>query len=400
MHCVMNQKECRWRGRYISEIKISNPMRNRHSAGRNSAFPLHAESLTVWQPGTPRLIELSITASHIGDISALTGTCTARLWIDVRWLPSNEELQHPEGGSAWDPAVNFQLINATETKKNEVIQTPSLKQVGQIKKWHCVVELEGIFAQHFNLRYFPLDCQSLVVRTEMGNIKAMRYVAVEHQDTVLSVEQSLCPLTGWNWLGAGVSFTGSSPKLSKQGNSYSQLVVEFKLARQWQPFVWRIVLFVAMLLNSSLLVFGMDPISDFSDRLGFLFTLLLTLVAFEYSIQDLLPAVPYITLLESYMLGCTLWIFAVVVETGAVKMLPHILSHEVDTVAFHASAWLLISVHILGMAHCVRMRRYEVHRTVSKTPSAPRKNLKVSKQNQTTVDERTTVPALTFVALE
>ena len=50
------------------------------------------------------------------------------------------------------------------------------------------------------------------------------------------MEQSLCPLTGWSWLGAGVSFTGSDPALSKQGNSYAQVVVEFKLARQWQPF--------------------------------------------------------------------------------------------------------------------------------------------------------------------
>ena len=62
-------------------------------------------------------------------------------------------------------------------------------------------------------------------------MKQMRYVPVAHQETVLSVEQSLCPLTGWNWLGAGVAFTGSDPALSKQGNSYAQVVVEFKLAR-------------------------------------------------------------------------------------------------------------------------------------------------------------------------
>jgi len=234
-----------------------------------------------------------------------------------------------------------------------------------------------------------------VVRAEMGNVKKMQYIPVEHQETVLSVEQSLCPLTGWTWLGAGVSFTGSDPSLSKQGNSYAQVVVEFKLARQWQPFVWRIVLFVGMLIMSSLLVYGMDPITEFADRLAFLFTLLLTLVAFEYSIQDLLPAVPYATLLESYMLFCTLWIFVVVVYSGSVKMLPkhwhnrlglglHFedTPHEVDAMAMRISMFLLAFGHLWGLVHCCRTRQMEVTRTKTHTPEAPAQNLKVGKQHR------------------
>lgn len=63
---------------------------------------------------------------------------------------------------------------------------------------------------------------------------------------MLSVEQSLCPLTGWDWVGAAVSFTGSDPALSKQRNSYAQVVIDFKLARDWVPYVYRVACFVSL----------------------------------------------------------------------------------------------------------------------------------------------------------
>ena len=33
------------------------------------------KALVCWEPPSPRLIELSITASHVGDISTITENC-------------------------------------------------------------------------------------------------------------------------------------------------------------------------------------------------------------------------------------------------------------------------------------------------------------------------------------
>jgi hypothetical protein len=102
---------------------------------------------------------------------------------------------------------------------------------------------------------------------EMGNVNRMVYVPVSHQETILSVEKEMCPITGWFWVGAAVNFTASDPSLSKQGNSYAQVVVEFKIARQWQPYLFRIVFFVFLLNVSSVLTFLLPPIDGFNDRL-------------------------------------------------------------------------------------------------------------------------------------
>ena len=44
--------------------------------------------------------------------------------------------------------------------------------------------------------------------------------------------------------------------------------------------------------------------------------------------QDMLPSVPYATLLDAYMLGGTLWLFAVVVYSGGRSTQTHIAKYS------------------------------------------------------------------------
>lgn len=101
------------------------------------------------------------------------------------------------------------------------------------------------------------------------------------------------------------------------------------------------------------------------------------------------------TLLDMYMLLGTLWLFAVVVYSGCVKMLPRQwhnrlglglhsdnTPHEVDSLAMRGSILILLVGHMLALLHCMRMRSREVCRTKHNTPEAPKKNLKVGKQHQ------------------
>ena len=124
---------------------------------------------------------------HAHTQSTTSETFAARLWIDCYWMPSAKELEHPDAGSEWAPVPNFQLTNATEIKRAELISGPSLKEMGggggegspATKKWHAVVEMEAVFAHKFDLHAFPLDCQALtgecVMRVRSAVYTRMRY---------------------------------------------------------------------------------------------------------------------------------------------------------------------------------------------------------------------------------
>ena len=67
--------------------------------------------------------------------------------------------------------------------------------------------------------------------------------------------------------------------------------------------------------NSMFVIFVMDPVEDFADRINICLTLILAAVAFLYVVGEQLPKVPYLTLLDKLLLISFFFIFLGGVET-------------------------------------------------------------------------------------
>jgi hypothetical protein len=365
------------------------------------------DTTETWCPSEPRCIETSITITSLGPIDNLFETADASMLIDVYWLPSKEELaDNGASGSSWDPKPNFQPMNAKDTKAHNLIKPPAFKHTGGCLKWHAQIWIEATFKQSFDLRSFPLDCQSIVFRLEMGNVKQMVYTAPTAQDTILSVEKELSSLLGWDWVSACLNFSRTDPSLSKQGKSYAQLVIEVKLARQWAPYIWRVQIFTMLMMASTLIAYSLDPIEELADRLSFCFTMLLTSVAFQFTLHSMLPPVPYITLL---VLVSVVFTFLVAIWSATLKAahdsrlrrlgfdprwnaLKHaaaggggdsIVSDDTSSylrldhavLLIHSS--ILLAAHCGGVIYCIRERTRQLKRLLDRRVSAPKTNLKV-----------------------
>jgi len=87
---------------------------------------------------------------------------------------------------------------------------------------------------------------------------------------------------------------------SKGGKKYSTLTIRIKMKRTWRSYrniIWPMMILTAL----SLFVFAID-ITDIASRLGYLVTLLLTIVAFQNSVHDQLPDLPIMTLLDKFVM--------------------------------------------------------------------------------------------------
>eukprot|EP00947_MAST-08B_sp_MAST-8B-sp1_P005827 g5827.t1 len=345
----------------------------------------------IWSPADgPRKIEVSITVQSIEKINTIEESADIGLLIDAYWLPSAEELAvNGRDGSSWDHLGNFQTVNAIR-REAECRKDPAMKDVGGgLMKWHTMIWISASYKQRFLLHSFPLDCQTMVVRFEMGNVKKMVYTPVAHQSIVMSVETALCPLTDWEWAGASVVMAGTDPSLSKQGNSYSQMVLEFHMARQWKPYFYRVFLFTFILLWSTAFSYSIDALEEggVADRLGFIFTLLLTNVAFQFTIHTTLPDAPYTTLLERYIFLGFVMNFCCAVETVLLKGSFSKLKVAVETLqsvddwAMVVHLLLLAAIHIAGLIYCCVERRRQRKMLQESTLGTPAANIRVAADN-------------------
>ena len=78
------------------------------------------------------------------------------------------------------------------------------------------------------------------------------------------------------------------------------MVFSFKAARLWQATFFGIMLLTGIISASTLVVYVIEP-EDVADRFSMLFTILLTMVAFQYVVQSSIPSVPYLTFLDKYV---------------------------------------------------------------------------------------------------
>lgn len=83
---------------------------------------------------------------------------------------------------------------------------------------------------------------------------------------------------------------------------YDNIHYKLKISRKWSIYFWKIGLYLLLLTLSSVGVFCMDDDSaNNADKLGLLFTLLLTGVALQFVVEAWVPSLSYLTLLDNYI---------------------------------------------------------------------------------------------------
>ena len=144
------------------------------------------------------------------------------------------------------------------------------------------------------------------------------------------------------------------------GNYYSNVEFCIMVHRNFMYYVWKVLAIVYLLIISSFVVFAMDPVEDFGDRINICLTLFLAAVAFLYVVGESLPKVPYLTLLDKLMLLAFLFIFLAGVESLIAKNLHN--SHgkgmalDAACVVLFPTAYFGLNAFVLGMGIRYRYR--------------------------------------------
>jgi len=72
--------------------------------------------------------------------------------------------------------------------------------------------------------------------------------------------------------------------------------------RCWNRYMWSVGYIMATLGVIGNAAFRLDPVDDYGDRLATFFTLLLTTISFQVVVDDKLPNMPYLSILEIYVI--------------------------------------------------------------------------------------------------
>jgi hypothetical protein len=100
----------------------------------------------------------------------------------------------------------------------------------------------------------------------------------------------------------------------------SMFVFEFTARRYAGYYLFKIIVPLVLIVAMSWLVFWIDP-SESGTQIGVSTTAMLTLIAFRFSIDGLVPRVPYLTRMDIFILGSTGLVFATLIQAVTTSIL-------------------------------------------------------------------------------
>ena len=274
------------------------------------------ERPTVW--GEPTEVRVLIFMIDVDDVDSAQQSFAASVYYEARW--NSPYLKHPGPGplhrrttEVWTPRlviVNQQM--AWPSFPGAVEIQPDGEVIMRQKVW-------GRFSQQLELRDFPMDTQTLSIQLAAAGLleQEVKLVPLEEGSDRSGIADSLSipdfEVLSWE--------AKTSPYVPTAGDGgIAGFEMRIDMRRRIPYFVTKVIVPLCLIVIMSWVPRWIDP-EQVGTNIGISTTSFLTLVAYLFAINVLLPPVSYITRLDRFILLSTLMVFASLMQTVATASL-------------------------------------------------------------------------------
>lgn len=314
-------------------------------------------------PFTPTRPAVSIAAKilSISDIDCVSQSFFATFDLWVSW--DNPDLDTNNLKDEWMPAVYFHNAIA------HTVYTRGARAVGEHSftgktihpgvrpgQWCYSIEVAANFREIMELKDFPFDWQELTIQVRMNSMLGacvMRGLEWGNNGESVIFEPTLS-VPEWIVCKPDIE-TAYYPKFMfghAEDNFDAAVHIVLRVRRAWRFYCYNIGPFVMgmPLLAATPVFFSVND--GMEIRVGIDFTLVLTCVALKFLLHSNLPNVPYLTLLDKYVLACFGIVCLMTCENGAISYLSTAKGEEyardVDVLVWagFAVGWCLFHLYV------------------------------------------------------
>jgi hypothetical protein len=258
----------------------------------------------------PIKVSVGLHVSNLADINQTSETFDAAGYLMYSWRDSrlaykpqpNETSRAASLDKIWHPTMEMVNFKSSTNSDTSVDILPD-----------GTVQAQERFAKTLSsglaLQKFPFDRQSLQVVLESLKYDDRTVELVADPAKISIGTDSFVSLSEWQ-IGKVMGSNGKSFFPPEQQH-YSRVTVQVQVKRNYGFYVLKVMMPLLLITIASWSVFWIDP-QEFSTQIGIAFTNLLTVVALLLVINDTLPRVGYLTLMDGFTMICFMTILAAI----------------------------------------------------------------------------------------
>lgn len=276
----------------------------------------------------------------ISRISTSELLLDCRVDFDLLWLASREDIKAFEENpseyrpKSYMPSLVFQ--NSKEVDVFEVTSATGSPYKIENGKNFVRLKVNGSFLQNFNVGFFPFDHQTMrvVVTISFKNADELIFCPENSNCDVLYVLTEYNALKDWK-------ITGCELEYYVDNSNFAFVEVLISISRVPWNIVFNYLLIALFISTVGLCSYNM---TDKSSRLGFLITVMLTIIALQYSVTDRLPPSPYLTFSDYYMFINFGFIGGIIFQS--LSAVPDENGQLNDSKEYYTAIMLLVSINV------------------------------------------------------
>lgn len=275
--------------------------------------------------GSPRVVFVQFKVNDIKKIEEADGLVHLDFNLYLRWFdPALIGAVKPgftrtvaEYETLWSPKIEINNgVDLTEMWDGDVSWNLKDTETGEMKYSQ---RYKGTIGNKMNLHYFPFDIHQLNVVTGPKFMDSTR-ISLKLEPGVNSTKTAIShSLEEWKVHAVrGVEKLGSKSVATE--NHFSNCELSIVTVRKSGFYLWKVLLIQLLVAAWSWTVFYMPP-DNMSDRMSTLLTLFLAGVAFLFVVNDKLPRIPYLTIMDQVIIFSFIMLFFAAGETFVVFLI-------------------------------------------------------------------------------
>ncbi len=296
----------------------------------------------------PTIVSMELYVIDIAKIDDRDQTFKADISIRLQWndprlaRPGENDVISLPLTDIWNPRLR--IFNQRDVREHfpEIVRIDANGLVAYEQRY------SGDFTTSADIHRFPFDKRTVTISM----------LTVDHRPsevrldfTESSIDRSdLFSIPNWS-IGEVVPKIGVFSALG--GREFLRLDIEMKGSRKSSYHIWSVVIPLVMIVMMSWSVFFIKP-KHLDSQLTMAATSMLTLVAYRFAVSSVLPPVPYMTKLDIFITGSTVFVFLALAEavmTGTLADSEHnAFAERFDTIArylFPSAFFVFIGITFL-----------------------------------------------------
>jgi hypothetical protein len=269
-------------------------------------LPGYSLSVRPDPPGRPTEIGVGLALTDLSAIDDVNQTITLEALLTLRWI--DHRLDAATGcrydvASIWTP--DLQLLNSAMTQSRQPPQA-LIEPGGNVIS---TVRYRASIASNANITRFPFD-----ERTILLQLASWHYDKSELAIRIIPEWTGRVPevtIPDWSIGEPSTRVTELNlPRLNRTMQVFEFAIPAERLA---DYYIYKFVFPLCLIVMMSWAVFWVDP-QNLGPQLSLAGTSMLTLIAYQFTVNELLPKVGYLTAMDQYVLSSSLLVFLALVE--------------------------------------------------------------------------------------